>query len=73
MTVLHITMTPFNHETRLIKQVEAVVSGNRNLTCHILALNDGKSVEEETIGKYIFVRRLFYEQLDCQSIQSSDT
>lgn len=51
-------MTPFNHETRLIKQVEAVVSGNRNLTCHILALNDGKSVEEETIGKYIFVRRL---------------
>ena len=51
-------MTPFNHETRLIKQVEAVISNNQELTCHILALNDGHSIEEETLGDRIFIRRL---------------
>lgn len=57
MSMLHITMTPFNHETRLIKQVEALTSSNKKVTCHILALNDGQSANQETRGDRIFVRR----------------
>lgn len=58
MTILHVTMTPFNHETRLLKQAEAVISHNETATCHILALNDGDSAEKEVLQNRIFVHRL---------------
>ena len=51
-------MTPFNHESRLLKQAEAVTSWNKSVTCHIIALNDGDSVDEEVLQERIFVNRL---------------
>lgn len=57
MNNLHISLTEFKNESRLLKQANTLIKNNRFNNVYIAAINSGNCVENEVINRNVAVKR----------------
>jgi glycosyltransferase involved in cell wall biosynthesis len=54
---LHISMTPFTHESRVLKEVNTIINHSNIRNVYISALHEDNLLENEKIGTGLFLKR----------------